>query len=223
VRLTFVTLFCDLIAPYFERSILKRAIDRELLSIECVNPRDFTADKHQKTDDTATSGGAGMVMTPQPLFDCLIDIKRRSQDARVLFMTPCAKRFNSHDAKRLAGFEHIVLVCGRYEGFDERVIETFAHEVLSIGDFVLTGGELAALAVADSLLRFVPNVLGNRQSLDEESFEHALLEAPAFTKPAIFRGQSTPQTLLSGDHKAIARFKDRLAALKTAFFRPDML
>jgi tRNA (guanine37-N1)-methyltransferase len=223
MRLTFITLFPNLVAPYFEDSILKRAKESGLFEFETLNPRDYSADKWLKTDDSVTGGGAGMVITPQPLFDTLSDLKRKAPKTRILFMTPCAKRFNAKDAKRLARFERVAFVCGRYEGFDERVIEVFADEVFSIGDFVLTGGELPALMCADAILRFVPNVLGNASSLGDESFERDLLEAPVFTKPCVFRDQTTPSELISGNHKAIVAFRTRLATLKTRYFRPDLL
>ncbi|MDR2638305.1 MAG: tRNA (guanosine(37)-N1)-methyltransferase TrmD [Helicobacteraceae bacterium] len=222
MRFSFVTLFPNLIAPYFQEAILKRAIDNKLLEIETISLRAYSTDKWLKTDDTVTGGGAGMVTTPQPLFDCLSDLRGKSPNARILFMTPCAKRFDARDAKRLAAFEHIAFVCGRYEGFDERAIEAFADEVFSIGDFVLTGGELPAVMICDAIARFVGGTLGNENSAAQESFENAALEAPAFTKPTVFRGRTTPSPLLSGNHKAIESFRSRLSALKTRYFRPDL-
>ncbi|MDR0665626.1 MAG: tRNA (guanosine(37)-N1)-methyltransferase TrmD [Helicobacteraceae bacterium] len=222
MRFSFITIFENLIAPYFNEAILKKAIDKKLLEIEIVNPRDYSADKWQKTDDTVTGGGAGMVMTPQPLFDSLADLRRKSPKVKILFMTPCAKRFGSRDAKRLAAQEHIAFVCGRYEGFDERAIEVFADEVFSIGDFVLTGGELPAIMMCDAIARFVSGTLGNERSALTDSFENAALESPSFTKPTLFRGYGTPSELLSGNHKAIDEFRSRLSALKTRYFRPDL-
>ncbi|MDR1451081.1 MAG: tRNA (guanosine(37)-N1)-methyltransferase TrmD [Helicobacteraceae bacterium] len=223
MRFSFVTIFESLIAPYFADSILKRAIDNKLLAVETINPRDFSTDKWRRTDDVATGGGAGMVMTPQPLFDCLNDLKRKSPKVRILFMTPCAKKFGAIDAKRLAVFDHIAFVCGRYEGFDERAIEVFADEVLSIGDFVLTGGELPAVIMCDAIARFIDGTLGNSRSAMTDSFENGALEAPAFTKPALFRGVGTPGELLGGNHKAIESFRSRLSELKTRYFRPDLI
>ncbi|MDR2153025.1 MAG: tRNA (guanosine(37)-N1)-methyltransferase TrmD [Helicobacteraceae bacterium] len=223
MRFTFVTIFENLIAPYFNEAILKKAIDKKLIAIDVVNPRDYSTDKWKKTDDTVTGGGAGMVMTPQPLFDCLSDLKRKSPKVKILFMTPCAKRFDAHDAKRLAAFERVAFVCGRYEGFDERAIEAFADEVFSIGDFVLTGGELPAIIMCDAISRFVSGTLGNENSAVTDSFENAALESPSFTKPTLFRGAKTPAELLSGNHKAIDEFRSRLSALKTRYFRPDLL
>jgi tRNA (guanine37-N1)-methyltransferase len=223
MRFSFVTLFEELIRPYFADAILSRAIERKLFEIECVNPRDFTMSKHKKVDDIVAGGGAGMVLQPQPLFDAISSIKAVSPKAKVIFLTPSAKLFDANDAKRLAKEKHLVLVCGRYEGFDERAIEQYADEVFSIGDFVLTGGELAALVVADSTLRHIKGVLGNEESLLEESFETSQLEAPAFTKPTLFRDKTTPSVLLSGNHKKINEFRAKLADLKTRFFRPDLV
>lgn len=222
MRLSFVTLFPELILPYFEEAILKRAIAEGRFTVDTLNPRDHTDNKHHKVDDTVTGGGAGMVMSPQPLFDALAALRNESPWVKILFMTPAAKRFTQNDAKRLAGAAHVALVCGRYEGFDERVIETFADEVFSIGDYVLTGGELPALVIADATVRHIDGVLGNQSSLEEESFERGALEAPAFTKPTVFRGQGTPAILLGGHHKNIAAFRHTLGLLKTRYFRPDL-
>ncbi|MGE4294984.1 MAG: tRNA (guanosine(37)-N1)-methyltransferase TrmD [Campylobacterales bacterium] len=222
MRLSFVTLFPELIAPYFEEAILKRAIAEGRFSVDLRNPREYTENRYLKVDDTVTGGGAGMVMSPQPLFDALTALRSESPGVKILFMTPAAKRFTQNDAKRLARADHVALVCGRYEGFDERVIETFADEVFSIGDYVLTGGELPALVIADATVRHLPGVLGNHESLQEESFEQGGLEAPAFTKPTVFRNQGTPSVLLGGHHKNIAHFRRELGLLKTRFFRPDL-
>lgn len=222
MRLSFVTLFPELVTPYFEEAILKRAIEAGRFAIDTVNPRDFTQNKHFKVDDTVTGGGAGMVMAAQPLFDALGALKKSSPGVIKRILTPAGKRFNQNDAKRLAKAEHVALVCGRYEGFDERAIETYADEVLSIGDYVLTGGELAALVIADATVRHIGGVLGNQSSLEEESYENNSLEAPAFTKPTDFRAQGTPSVLLGGHHKNIAAFRKEMGVLKTRFFRPDL-
>lgn len=222
MRFTFVTLFRELVEFYFQDSIMKRAMAAEKIAIDFANPRDLTTNKHNKVDDYACGGGAGLVMLPQPLADTLEKIKREEPEAHILFMTPAAKPFRQSDAVRLAGKKRLVLVCGRYEGFDERVIETYADEVFSIGDFILTGGELAAMVVADAVSRNVEGVLGNEASLDDESFNHGLLEAPAFTKPAEFRGMGVPSVLLKGNHSKIASFKSETALAKTKYHRPDL-
>ena len=223
MRFSFVTLFPGLIESYFEDAILKRAIAQGIFSYSCINPRDYTTNPHKKVDDTVTGGGAGMVMGPQPLFAALGAIRRDDPKARICFMTPSGKPFDHNDSVRLSQQSHLVLVCGRYEGFDERVIERFADECFSLGDFILTGGELAALMVADATSRHLPGVLGNADSLSEESFNAGQLEGPVFTKPAIFEGQGTPAPLFSGHHKQIAAFRADLGRDKTRWFRPDLI
>ena len=221
MRFSFVTLFPSLIEGYFEDSILKKAKERGLLAFDFVNPRDFTTDKHRKVDDTAAGGGAGMVMMAQPLDDALRHIKARSPRARIIFPTPVGKPFRQTDAKRLAKEAHLVFVSGRYEGIDERVIELWADELFSIGDYILTGGELPSLVMADAVSRLVPGVLGNAQSLETESFESHLLEAPSFTRPKSFHNLSIPSEYLKGNHSKINALKKRLALAKTKYFRPD--
>jgi len=222
MNFTFVTLFKNLIAPYFEDSILKRAIEKDLINIDFYNPRDYTVNKHNKVDDTQAGGGAGLLMNAQPLFDTLKEIRTQSPNAYFIFPVPAGKPFVQADAKRLAGKEHIVFVNGRYEGIDERVVETFADELFSIGDYVLTGGELASTVMSDAISRNVAGVLGNEESLSEESFENMLLEAPSFTKPASFENRSIPSEFLKGNHAKIANLKNEMAKLKTKYFRPDL-
>ncbi len=221
MKYTFVTLFPNIIEGYFSDTILKRAIDKQLIRLEFVSPRDFSTNKHKKTDDTAFGGGAGMLMTPQPLFDALTSIKENSPDAHFIFLTPVAKPFVQNDAKRLAKKEHIVFVSGRYEGIDERIIELFADEVFSIGDYILTGGELASMVLCDAISRNVQGVLGNSESLAEESFEGLLLEAPSFTKPQNFHNLTPPKEFLKGNHSKIRSLKFALSKSKTKYFRPE--
>ena len=220
---TFVTLFYNLIEGYFKDSILKRAIDKDILEINYLNPRDYSKNKHFKVDDTAVGGGAGMVMNPQPLFDALDDLKSKDEDVYIVFVTPVAKPFVQNDAKRLAKKAHIAFVSGRYEGIDERVIEKYADEVFSIGDYILTGGELASLVICDAVSRNIEGVLGNARSLEVESFETPLLEAPSFSKPKIYEGLSVPSEYLKGNHSKIRSLKLALSEAKTKFFRPEQL
>ncbi len=222
MRFTYVTLFENLISPYFEDSILKKAIEKKLLSIEFYNPRDFTTNKHNKVDDYQAGGGAGLLLNAQPLSDTLKEIKSKSPNAYFVFPAPAGKTFVQADAKRLAQKEHIVFVSGRYEGIDERVVETYADEIFSIGDYVLTGGELASCVMSDAISRNVKGVLGNEDSLSEESFEEMLLEAPSFTKPAVFENKSIPSEFLKGNHAKIINLKKEMAKLKTKYFRPDL-
>ncbi|DAB33414.1 MAG TPA: tRNA (guanosine(37)-N1)-methyltransferase TrmD [Sulfurospirillum sp. UBA12182] len=222
MKFTFVTLFENLIRPYFEDSILKRALQSGLIEIEFFNPRDFTTNKHNKVDDYQVGGGAGLLLGVQPLFDTLKKIKDTHPDAYFIFPAPAGKPFKQIDAKRLALKKNIVFVNGRYEGIDERVVETFANEVFSLGDYVLTGGELASCVFSDAISRNIEGVLGNQSSLDEESFENELLEAPSFSKPAFYEGKSVPSEFLKGNHAKIANLKIEMAKLKTKYFRPDL-
>jgi len=222
MRFSFVTLFPNLIKGYFSESILKRAIEDEKISIDFYNPRDFTTDKHNRVDASMIGGGAGMLMTPQPLMDTLRKARVDSPKAHIIFLSPVAKTFTQNDAKRLSKKEHIVFVSGRYEGIDERVIEAQADEIFSIGDFILTGGELASMVVCDAISRNVETVLGNSDSLSVESFEDALLEAPSFTKPKDYEGNEVVSEFLKGNHSKITDLKRGLALCKTKYFRPDL-
>ena len=218
MRIVFVTLFPNLIKPYFEDSILKKALEKNLFEIEFVNFREFSKNKQKKVDTPLVGGGAGMIIDNVALRDALIFLQKKYPTSRTIFLTPVAKTYNQKDAMRLAKEEVLILVSGRYEGFDERLIEDFADEVLSIGDYILTGGELASLVIADSVLRNVKGVLGNSESLIEESFNNNLLEAPAFSKVGV-----VPQILKSGNHKRIAEWKEKASLLKTQFHRLDLL
>ena len=221
MKFTFVTLFPNLIEPYFQDSILKRAADSNFINYEFYNPRDFTTNKHKKVDDEMVGGGAGMLLTCQPLFDCLDEIKRKNEDAYIIFPLAAAKSFKQNDAKRLASKKNLVFVSGRYEGIDERVIEKYANEVFSIGEFILTGGELPSLVMADAISRNVEKVLGNAQSLEMESYENNLLEAPSFTKPENFQNLSVVKEFLKGNHSNISDLKFQMSICKTKYYRPN--
>ena len=221
MKFTFVTLFPNLIEPYFYDSILKRAIEANFISYEFYNPRDFTTNKHKKVDAQMVGGGAGMLLTCQPLFDCLDEIKSKNEEAYIIFPLAAAKPFKQNDAKRLAKKKNIVFVSGRYEGIDERVIEKYANEVFSIGEFILTGGELPSLVMADAISRNVEDVLGNADSLDVESYENNLLEAPSFTKPEIFQNLSVVKEFLKGNHSKISDLKFQMSNCKTKYYRPN--
>ncbi|MDO8455133.1 MAG: tRNA (guanosine(37)-N1)-methyltransferase TrmD [Sulfurimonas sp.] len=220
---TFVTLFANLIEGYFQDSILKRAIDKNLIYLGYLNPREYSESKHSKVDDTAVGGGAGMVMNPQPLYEALRNLKMSDKNVHIVFLTPVAKPFRQNDAKRLAKKSHIAFVSGRYEGIDERVVEEFADEVFSIGDYILTGGELASLVMCDAISRNIEGVLGNSDSLSVESFETPLLEAPSFSKPQNYEQRSVPSEYLKGNHSRIRSLKLALSECKTKFFRPEQL
>lgn len=219
MKFSFLTLFPTLIESYFTDSILKRAIDNGLMSVECINIRSYALDKYKKVDDPPISGGAGQVLKAEVLDRALKDLEH----SHIIFLTPCGKPFKHTDARRLSQKPHISFVCGRYEGFDERVIERHANEVLSIGDFILTGGELPALMMCDSISRFIPNVLGNANSLHNESFEDNLLAPPSFAKVTHSDMFSpVPSVYLKGNHSKITSLKRHLALCKTKYFRPDL-
>lgn len=218
----FVTLFPNIIKGYFDDSILARAIENEQIKVDYFNPRDYSKNRHKKVDDAMIGGGAGMLMTMQPLSDAIADIKAKDSETKVVVLTPVAKKFNQLDAKRLAKESSITFVCGRYEGIDERVVELLADELFSIGDFVLTGGELGALVMCDAIARNVNGVLGNSDSLVEESFESNLLEAPSFAKPNLYQEKAVISEFLKGNHSKIASIKLNLALCKTNYFRPDI-
>ena len=221
MNFSFITLFPNLIDFYFKDSILKIAIEKKLISYDFYNPRYYSTNKHNKVDDALCGGGAGQLMTTQPLFDCIKDIKSKYSDAYIIFPLAAAKPFKQNDAKRLAKKENIVFVSGRYEGIDERVIETFANEVFSVGEYILTGGELPSLIMADAIARNVEEVLGNKESLEGESYgDEQLLEAPNFAKPIKFNNLSVPSEFLKGNHAKILDLKNKLSVCKTKYYRP---
>ena len=221
MKFTFVSLFPNLIEPYFQDSILRRAVESNFISYEFYNPRDYTTNKHGKVDKQIISGGAGMLMTCQPLFDCLDEIRQKNKDAYIIFPLAAAKPFRQNDAKRLASKKNIVFVSGRYEGIDERVIEKYANEVFCIGEYVLTGGELPSLVMSDAISRNVKGVLGNAESLDVESYENQLLEAPSFAKPEIFQNLSVVKEFLKGNHSKIHDLKFQMSICRTKYYRPN--
>jgi tRNA (guanine37-N1)-methyltransferase len=222
MKFSFLTLFPSIVEGYFSDSILSRAIEQKQIEITCINPRDYTNNKHGKVDEPMIGGGAGMLMTPQPLFDSIKAIKSGVDNIYVVVATPVGKPFKQNDAKRLAKKEHIVFVSGRYEGLDERFIEEVADELFSIGDFILTGGELPSMVMCDAIARNVSGVLGNSDSLSVESFEDLVLEAPSFSKPKIYNEIGVPSELLKGNHAKISDLKNAMSKCKTKYFRPDL-
>ena len=222
MKFTFVTIFPEIIQGYFQASILGRAVESGIIEIKYQNPRDYTQNRYKKVDDAIIGGGAGMLMTPQPLSDTLKKIKNEDEQVHIIFLSPVGKKFKQNDAKRLAKKSHIALVAGRYEGVDERVIELWADEIFSTGDYILTGGELPAMTICDAVSRNINGVLGNSQSLETESYEEELLEAPSFTKPNIYEGKEIISEFLKGNHSKIAAIKKQMALCKTKYFRPDL-
>lgn len=216
-----LTIFPEMFSGPFQSSILKRAQDDGLLKVEIINIRDFSEDKHSKVDDYPFGGGAGMVMKPEPFFSCF-DALKVKPETRVILLTPQGKTFNQVMAEKLSHEEELVLICGHYEGIDERVKVLVTDEV-SLGDFILTGGEIAAMAIVDSVGRLIPGVVGDPFSLKEESFNLGLLEYPQYTRPRQYRGLNVPEVLLSGNHQEIERWRRAQAVKKTFLRRPDLL
>src|SRR4051812_37581682 len=199
---TVITLFPAMFDSPLAHSILKRAREKQLIDVRFVDPRDYTSDKHRTADDAPYGGGQGMVMKPEPLVAAIEDSKKNLKRPRIILLSPQGKLFDQAEAARLAREEEVVLVCGRYEGVDERV-KAFVDEELSIGDYTLSGGELPALVVIDAIARLIPGVLGNAQSPEEDSFSNGLLEYPQYTRPEEFRAMRVPEVLISGDHEKI--------------------
>lgn len=217
-----LTLFPEMIESYCNCSILKRAKDSGLISVNSINPRDYTEDKHKKVDDTPYGGGAGMVLMAQPYVDAYESVEKLSNSC-TLMMTPQGEPFNNEIARELSSFEQIIILCGHYEGYDERIREIIKPREISIGDFVLTGGELPALCLIDCVSRKIDGVLGKIQSADEDSFENGLLEYPQYTKPREYRGLAVPEVLLNGNHKEIREFRMQQMLERTKQRRPDLL
>jgi tRNA (guanine37-N1)-methyltransferase len=216
-----LTIFPEMFSGPLTSSILKRAQEQGLLKVEIVNIREFSEDRHLKVDDYPFGGGAGMVMKPEPFFRCLEALKP-APGARVILLTPQGKTFNQGMARELAEAEELILICGHYEGIDERV-RTLVTDEISLGDFILTGGEIAAMAIVDCVGRLIPGVVGDPFSLKEESFNNGLLEYPQYTRPRLFRGMEVPGVLLSGNHREIERWRRAQAVRKTFLRRPDLL
>lgn len=230
------TLFPDVFAPYLQSSILLRAQQRQLIQIELHNIRDWTIDRHHITDDEPYGGGGGMVMKPEPIFTAVESVLGSPPSSPIVLLTPQGRLFNQTVARQLAqpALERLMstsgaptprlgLLCGRYEGVDERVRQYLVTDEISIGDYVLTGGELAALVVIDAVSRLIPGVLGDPDGAEDDSHASGLLEYPHYTRPPVFRGFSIPEVLLSGDHGRIARWRREQALLRTWQRRPDML
>jgi tRNA (guanine37-N1)-methyltransferase len=217
-----ITLFPEMFGDPFNVSIVKRAQEKGLIKISVHNLRNHCTDKHRVTDDIPYGGGVGMVMKPEPLIRAIESLRAERPEARILLMTPQGKRFSQDDAVRLATYQALTIVCGRYEGIDERV-RSFVDEEISIGDYILTGGELASMVVIDAVTRLLPGVLGDANSLKEESFTESLLEAPQYTRPRVFRNMGVPEVLLSGNHAEIERWRQEQALKRTKARRPDLL
>ena len=216
-----LTLFPDMVENYFNFSILKRAVDAGIISVNTVNPRDYTKNKHKKVDDTPYGGGAGMVLMPQPYVDAYESVERL-ENSTTIMLSPQGEPLKDSIVNDLAKYDQIVMLCGHYEGFDERIREIIKPREISLGDFVLTGGELPALCLIDTISRKIDGTLGKIESADEDSFSNGLLEYPHYTKPREYRGLKVPDVLLNGNHKEINEFRLQKSLERTKTKRPDL-
>jgi tRNA (guanine37-N1)-methyltransferase len=223
MKFDILTLFPGMFDGPFGESIIRRAIERGLIDIRLHAIRDYAFDKHKTTDDYPYGGGAGMVMKPEPLAACIENVTADRPAARVILTTPQGRPFGQALAAELAREEELLIICGRYEGVDERVRELFVDDEISLGDYVLTGGEMAAMVIVDAVSRLVPGVLGSDESATDDSFSDGLLEYPQYTRPPEFRGLGVPEVLMSGNHAEIARWRRRMALERTWRKRPDLL
>ncbi|HOX56627.1 MAG TPA: tRNA (guanosine(37)-N1)-methyltransferase TrmD [Candidatus Paceibacterota bacterium] len=221
MRIDVLTLFPAMFAGPLDESIIKRAREAGRLDLTIYNLRDYAHDRHRTVDDRPFGGGPGMLLKPEPIFEAVEGLAR--ENTRVILLSPAGRRFNQVIARELAALDHLLMVCGHYEGFDERVREHLADDELSIGDYVLTNGALPVMVIIDAVTRLLPGVLGDEGSAREDSFSQGLLEHPQFTRPAEFRGMKVPEVLLSGNHAEIARWRAEQARLRTRERRPDLL
>lgn len=220
-----ITLFPEMFAGPFGDSIIKRATDKKILEIRLTQLRDFALDKHKQTDDSPFGGGSGMVLKPEPMYRAVRSVLSRSQEIsprKIIIADPCGKIFSQEMAKELATFQRLIFICGHYEGFDARIYD-LADEIISIGDYVLTGGELPVMVMVDATARMLPGVLGSEESAQTDSFFNGLLTFPQYTRPRDFEGKSVPEVLLSGNHAEIKKWRQEQSLKITKLRRPDLL
>ena len=221
MKFDIVTIFPQVFEGFFSVSIMKRALDRRLFNINLVNLRDFTHDRHKTVDDRPYGGGAGMIMKPEPLFEAVESL--RKEDSHIVLLSPQGKQFDQVRAKELSTKSHIILLCGHYEGVDDRVRTGLVNEELSIGDYILTNGNLAAMVLVDAVVRLIPGVLGCSSSILDESFETNLLEYPQYTRPEVYRNMRVPEVLLTGNHAVIKKWRTDQSIKRTLAMRPELL
>ena len=227
MRIDILTLFPQMFQGPFNESIFRRAVDRGLVRVNIHNMREYTHDRHHTVDDYSYGGGTGMVMKVEPLFEAVESIKSRAypedRDVPVILLTPQGRLFSQKIARELSQQEYLLLICGRYEGVDDRIREHLVTDEISIGDYVLSGGELPAMVVTDAVVRMIPGVLGSMESVLEDSHATGLLEYPQYTRPEVYRGWSVPEVLLSGNHARIANWRREQSIMRTLERRPDLL
>lgn len=223
MRIGVISLFPEMFQAVTEYGVTGRAVKKGLIELLSINPRSFAHDKHQKVDERPFGGGPGMVMMVQPLRDAILEAKSRLPNAKVVYMSPQGKRFDHQECQKLAENSELIIVSGRYEGIDERIIDKYVDEELSIGDYVLSGGELPAMVVIDAVSRLLPGVLGDELSAVEDSFATGLLDCPQYTRPPEIDGMSVPDVLMSGDHEKIRKWRLKQSLARTYERRPDIL
>lgn len=220
---TVLTIFPEMVEAYFSEGMIRKAVDEGIVTVAAVNIRDYADGKHRITDDKLYGGGCGMVMKPEPLAGAIAAAKKRKSTSRVVYLTPQGRPFSQAVAQELSEAEGLIFVCGRYEGIDERVCQQYIDDEISIGDYVLTGGELAAMVVSDAVVRLIPGVLGGEDSAEKETFATGLVEHAQYTRPASFDGVDVPPVLLSGNHAAIDKWRLETSLIRTFLKRPDLL
>ena len=218
-----MTLFPGIISAYINESIIKNAIENKIIQVNIYNIRDYSPNKHKKVDDYPYGGGGGMLMTPQPIYDCYMDIKKHNNNTKLLFFSPKGRTLNNNMSYEYAKLDNITLLCGHYEGIDQRIVDMIVDEEISIGDYVLTGGELASLVFLDSVSRKISGVLSSSENVSDESFENNLLEYPQYTRPYDFMGVKVPDVLISGNHKKIDEWRKNKSLEETKEKRPDLI
>jgi tRNA (guanine37-N1)-methyltransferase len=224
MRIDILTLFPNMFSGVFSESILKKAQEKQAVSLNVINFREFADNKHKTVDDYPYGGGAGMVLKPEPIFAAVEHItKNSSTQPRIILLCPQGERYTQKKAEELAKEKHLIFICGHYEGYDERIREHLVTDEISIGDYILTGGELGAMVIVDSVVRLLPGVLGNEDSPVQDSYSCGLLEHPHYTRPADFRGMKVPEVLLSGNHQLIAEWREKESLRRTYLRRPDLL
>ncbi len=223
MKFVVLTIFPEMFTPFWDHGIIRRAIEQKKISGSTLNIRDFAKDKHQVTDDRPYGGGSGMVMKPEPLAGAIRAANRKCSSAKTILLSPQGRVFNQELANELAAFEGLVLVCGRYEGVDERISHDLIDYEISIGDYVLTGGELAAMVVIEAVTRQIPGTLGGEAAAEKDSFSNGLLEHAHYTRPQVFEGNAVPEILLSGHHEEIENWRLESAIMRTLLKRPDLL
>lgn len=223
MNIAVLTIFPEMLQPFLTHGIVKKAIERQLVSANCINIRDFAEGKHKVTDDRPYGGGCGMVMKPEPLAKAIRCAKAKIPNAHTVYLSPQGRVFNRRDAHVLAASKGLILICGRYEGIDERICNDHIDEEISIGDYVLSGGELAAMVIMDAVIRLIPGALGGIDSAAKDSFEGGLIEHAHYTRPNIFENEAVPEVLLSGNHQAIEKWRMESSLIRTFLKRPDLL